>query len=89
MILGADVLAGELSSQINSQCPNREFDHGGQTFSLDLRTITGDVDMPQNNFKTAEFNPQGNERLLLQQSDLLKDSPNLEKYLTILSLGKF
>ena len=28
-------------------------------FSLDLRTITGDVDMPHNNFKTQDFNPQG------------------------------
>ena len=28
-------------------------------FSLELRTITGDVDIPQNNFKTADFNPQG------------------------------
>ena len=53
------MLSSELSSQINSQCPNREFEHGGQVFSLELRTITGDVDMPQNNFKTADFNPQG------------------------------
>jgi len=59
ILLGADVLAGELSSQINSQCPNREFEHGGQVFSLDLRTISGDVDKPQNNFKTADFSPQG------------------------------
>ena len=57
-----------MSSQINSQCPNREFDHGGQLFSLELRTITGDVDMPQNNFKTADFNPQGN---LLENEILL------------------
>ena len=64
-LAGADVLAGELSSQINSQCPNREFEHGGQVFSLDLRTISGDVDKPQNNFKTADFSPQGILILLL------------------------
>ena len=58
-VAGADALAEELSGQINSQCPNMEFEHGGQMFSLDLRTITGDVDIPQNNFKTQDFNPQG------------------------------
>ena len=56
---GADILAGELSSQISSQCPNKEFEHGGQLFSLELRTISGDVDLPQHHFKTSDFNPQG------------------------------
>ena len=53
-------LADELSGQICSQCPNMEFEHGGEVFSLDLRTITGHVDIPENNFKTQDFNPQGN-----------------------------
>ena len=59
MFAGADILAGELSSQIHSQCPSQEFEHGGQVFSLELRTISGDVDLPQHNFKTSDFNPQG------------------------------
>eukprot|EP00092_Neocalanus_flemingeri_P007705 GFUD01008321.1.p1 GENE.GFUD01008321.1~~GFUD01008321.1.p1 ORF type:complete len:1765 (+),score=291.33 GFUD01008321.1:752-6046(+) len=59
ILLGADKLANDLSSQIQSQCPNKEFEHGGQVFNLELRIISGDVDLPQNNFKTSEFLPQG------------------------------
>jgi len=59
ILLGGDKLANDLSSQIQSQCPNKEFEHGGQVFNLDLRIISGDVDLPQNNFKTSEFLPQG------------------------------
>ena len=73
-VAGADVLAEELSTQINSQCPNMEFEHGGQMFSLDLRTITGDVDIPQNNFKTQDFNPQG--RVILTRRALFPFAPN-------------
>ena len=73
-VAGADVLAEELSTQINSQCPNMEFEHGGQMFSLDLRTITGDVDIPQNNFKTQDFNPQG--RVILTRRALFPLAPN-------------
>ena len=73
-VAGADVLAEELSGQINSQCPNMEFEHGGQVFSLDLRTITGDVDIPQNNFKTQDFNPQGEVLGLLSESILNFDA---------------
>ena len=73
-VAGADALAEELSGQINSQCPNMEFEHGGQMFSLDLRTITGDVDIPQNNFKTQDFNPQG--RVILTTRALFQLTPN-------------
>ena len=77
-VAGADVLAEELSTQINSQCPNMEFEHGGQMFSLDLRTITGDVDIPQNNFKTQDFNPQG--RVILTRRALFPLAPNWFKW---------
>jgi len=59
ILLGSDKLANDLSSKIQSQCPNKEFEHGGQVFNLELRIISGDVDLPQNNFKTLEFLPQG------------------------------
>ena len=36
-----------------------EFEHEGQIFSLDYRTISGDVSLPENAFRTQDFLPHG------------------------------
>merc|ERR1719402_1774656 len=59
VLLGADKLSNELVNQIRSRCPDSEFEHGGQMFSLEFRVISGDVDLPQNTFRTPEFLPHG------------------------------
>ena len=40
-------------------CVDDEFEHEGQVFSLDYRTISGDVSLPENAFRTQDFLPHG------------------------------
>lgn len=40
-------------------CEDDEFELDNQIFSLDYRSIDGDVSLPQNSFKTPEFTPHG------------------------------
>ena len=41
------------------QCREDEFEHEGQVFSLDYRTVSGDVSLPENAFRTQDFLPHG------------------------------
>ena len=36
-----------------------EFEHQNQIFSLDYRTVSGDVSLPENAFRTQDFLPHG------------------------------
>lgn len=42
-----------------SVCEDDEIELDNQIFSLDYRSIDGDVSLPQNSFKTPEFTPHG------------------------------
>lgn len=44
---------------LQSVCEDDEFELDNQIFSLDYRSIDGDVALPQNSFKTPEFTPHG------------------------------
>ena len=59
VVLGAELLASGLQAQVEATCPGGQFAHGGQQFNLETRGISGDVDLPQFQFKTANFQPQG------------------------------
>jgi len=59
ILLGAELLASGLQAQVEASCPGSQFVHGGQQFALETRSISGDVDLPQFQFKTANFQPQG------------------------------
>jgi len=59
ILLGAELLASGLQAQVEASCPGSTFQHGGQQFALETRSISGDVDLPQFHFKTANFQPQG------------------------------
>lgn len=55
VVLGTNGLAEQLVGEIRAQCEGDEYD----LFSLDYRLITGDVSLPHNSFKTADFLPHG------------------------------
>ncbi|XP_064634058.1 rho GTPase-activating protein 190-like isoform X4 [Lineus longissimus] len=59
VILGSEGLADELASEIRAQCIDDEYTHEETIYSLDYRTIDGDVNLPQYSFKTPEFSPHG------------------------------
>ncbi|XP_065166513.1 rho GTPase-activating protein 190 isoform X5 [Atheta coriaria] len=59
VLLGADQLAEELAAKIRAQCEDDEYEIDCQFYSLDYRIITGDVGLPHNSFRTAEFVPHG------------------------------
>ncbi|CAL4066050.1 unnamed protein product, partial [Meganyctiphanes norvegica] len=59
VLLGNQGLAEDLQNIIRSVCEDDELEFENQIYSLDYRTIDGDVSLPQNSFKTVEFNPQG------------------------------
>ncbi|KAK4312268.1 hypothetical protein Pmani_016281 [Petrolisthes manimaculis] len=59
VLLGNQGLAEDLQNVIRSVCEDDEFDLDNQIFSLDYRSIDGDVALPQNSFKTPEFTPHG------------------------------
>ncbi len=45
--------------RFQTQCRDDEFEHEGQVFSLDYRTVSGDVSLPENAFRTQDFLPHG------------------------------
>jgi hypothetical protein len=45
--------------RLQTQCRDDEFEHEGQVFSLDYRTVSGDVSLPENAFRTQDFLPHG------------------------------
>ncbi|KAK8736140.1 hypothetical protein OTU49_004842 [Cherax quadricarinatus] len=59
ILLGNQGLAEDLQNVIRSVCEDDEFELDNQIFSLDYRSIDGDVSLPQNSFKTPEFTPHG------------------------------
>ncbi|XP_063868033.1 rho GTPase-activating protein 190-like isoform X16 [Scylla paramamosain] len=59
VLLGNQGLAEDLQNVIRSVCEDDEFELDNQVFSLDYRSIDGDVSLPQNSFKTPEFTPHG------------------------------
>merc|ERR550539_1474372 len=52
-------IASELADQIRAICQDDEFEHQNQIFSLDYRTVSGDVSLPENAFRTQDFLPHG------------------------------
>ena len=44
-------------------CQDDEFEHQNQIFSLDYRTVSGDVSLPENAFRTQDFLPHGKQLL--------------------------
>lgn len=59
ILLGVGDLAHELAGEIRALCDEDEYEMDNQVYSLDYRIIDGDVSLPQNSFRTAEFTPQG------------------------------
>ncbi|XP_042873149.1 rho GTPase-activating protein 190-like isoform X27 [Penaeus japonicus] len=59
VLLGNHGLAEDLQNVVRSVCEDDEFELDNQIFSLDYRSIDGDVSLPQNSFKTPEFSPHG------------------------------
>lgn len=59
IILGINNLAEDLAAKIRAQCEDDEYEIDCQFYSLDYRIINGDVSMPHNSFRTADFVPHG------------------------------
>lgn len=59
ILLGVGDLAHELAGEIRALCDEDEYEMDNQVYSLDYRIIDGDVSLPQNSFRTADFTPQG------------------------------
>ena len=59
ILLGVADLAHELAGEIRALCDEDEYEMDNQVYSLDYRIIDGDVSLPENSFRTAEFTPQG------------------------------
>lgn len=59
IVLGINGLAQELTGVIRSLCDDDEFQVDDQVYTLDHRIIDGDVSLPHNAFRTANFSPQG------------------------------
>lgn len=59
VVLGVDELGHDLADAVRDLCSDDEFEHHGQVFSLDYRTISGDVSLPENAFRTQDFLPHG------------------------------
>ena len=71
VVLGTETLADELADRIRTGVAiDDEFEHQNQVFSLDYRTVSGDVSLPENAFRTQDFLPHG-ETLLLDSLLLL------------------
>ena len=49
----------EVSVVLQVLCVDDEYPLEGQIYSLDYRTIEGDVSLPHNSFKTQDFIPNG------------------------------
>ena len=53
-------------------CQDDEFEHQNQIFSLDYRTVSGDVSLPENAFRTQDFLPHGKKKLIIDFIDIFK-----------------
>ena len=70
VVLGVEALATVLADQIRAVCQEDEFEHQNQVFSLDYRTVSGDVSLPENAFRTQDFLPHGKSFLFKLRSVL-------------------
>lgn len=59
VLLGTNNLADDLAAKIRAQCEDDEYEIDCQFYSLDYRVISGDVALPHNSFRTADFVPHG------------------------------
>lgn len=59
VLLGANGLAQDLQEVIRCACENDELEMDNRNFTLDYRVIDGDVSLPHNSFRTADFSPNG------------------------------
>ncbi|XP_071750033.1 rho GTPase-activating protein 190 isoform X5 [Lepeophtheirus salmonis] len=59
LVLGIEGLANDLANHIRNQCNDNDFEYEGHIFSLEFRTVTGDVSLPENAFRTQDFLPHG------------------------------
>ncbi|CAB4058760.1 ARHGAP5 [Lepeophtheirus salmonis] len=59
LVLGIEGLANDLANHIRNQCNDNDFEYQGHIFSLEFRTVTGDVSLPENAFRTQDFLPHG------------------------------
>ena len=53
------IILMEVSVVLQVLCVDDEYPLEGQIYSLDYRTIEGDVSLPHNSFKTQDFIPNG------------------------------
>ena len=59
-VFGSYFLQGFCSLMfLQSFCEDDEYEVDNEVYSLDYRTIDGDVSLPQNSFKTQDFLPHG------------------------------
>ena len=60
VILGGANLTGTLERQVKALCNDEdEFMYQDDVFSLDYRSVSGDVSLPENAFRTQDFLPHG------------------------------
>ncbi|XP_014247205.1 rho GTPase-activating protein 190 isoform X2 [Cimex lectularius] len=59
VILGIKGLAHEFASEIRVLCEDDDIEIDYCLYSIELRVIEGDVNLPQNSFKSSEFQPNG------------------------------
>ncbi|KAG1685818.1 Rho GTPase-activating protein 190 [Nymphon striatum] len=59
VLLGSGGLADELANAIRMKCVDDTIEVDKTKYSLDYRIIDGDVNLPQNSFRTSEFLPHG------------------------------
>lgn len=59
VILGLNELAEDLAVKIKAQCDGSEYEIDSQFYTLDYRIISGDVSLPHNSLRTADFIPHG------------------------------
>uniref|UniRef100_T1J1J5 Rho GTPase-activating protein 190 n=1 Tax=Strigamia maritima TaxID=126957 RepID=T1J1J5_STRMM len=59
VLLGSDGLADDLATEIRGQCEDDEYEMDNVLYALDYRIIDGDVNLPQNSFRTSDFLPHG------------------------------
>ena len=59
ILLGISGLAQELMTEMRALCEDNDYEVDGQHYRLEYRVIDGDVNEPQNAFRTTNFTPQG------------------------------
>lgn len=81
VVLGAAHLPSTLEAQVKKVCKNDTFSHQDEMFSLDYRTVSGDVSLPENAFRTQDFLPHGCFCVYSDSSSLEYIRDSLEKTL--------